>query len=223
MSSTPDDLFEGVRTSTAALVETLGGGQWTDDYVRGASLLAGWTRGHVLTHIARNADGITAHPGRCVARRGRPALPERDGRPRCRHRGGRGPSGRRSGRGRPHLGPTPGRRLRRDLRSRAADVEPPGRQEHARAVGRRPLARGRDPPRRPGRRAPSAGLAGGLRRARTAADRRHARRARGNRRAAREDHPPTVRSTPTWPAGRGPRQTTPNSRSRDRTGPCSRG
>jgi maleylpyruvate isomerase len=30
----------------------------TDDDVRQPSLLPGWTRGHVLTHVARNADGL---------------------------------------------------------------------------------------------------------------------------------------------------------------------
>jgi len=30
----------------------------TDDQLREPSLLPGWTRGHVLTHVARNADGL---------------------------------------------------------------------------------------------------------------------------------------------------------------------
>jgi maleylpyruvate isomerase len=30
----------------------------TDEQARGASRLRGWTRGHVLTHLARNADGM---------------------------------------------------------------------------------------------------------------------------------------------------------------------
>src|SRR6478735_4255066 len=29
-----------------------------DEAVRGPSLLPGWTRGHVLAHLARNADGL---------------------------------------------------------------------------------------------------------------------------------------------------------------------
>ena len=33
-------------------------GALTDTGVREPSLLPGWTRGHVLTHIARNADGL---------------------------------------------------------------------------------------------------------------------------------------------------------------------
>ncbi len=32
----------------------------TDEQARGPSLLPGWTRGHVLTHIARNADGMAS-------------------------------------------------------------------------------------------------------------------------------------------------------------------
>lgn len=30
----------------------------TDDQVRAPSILPGWTRGHVITHLARNADGL---------------------------------------------------------------------------------------------------------------------------------------------------------------------
>jgi maleylpyruvate isomerase len=50
-----DDL-DGVRAATAALLDGLAG--LTDDEVRRPSLLPGWTVGHVLTHLARNADGI---------------------------------------------------------------------------------------------------------------------------------------------------------------------
>lgn len=45
-----------LQQATARLLATAGG--LTDAQVREASLLPGWTRGHVLTHIARNADGI---------------------------------------------------------------------------------------------------------------------------------------------------------------------
>ncbi|MDP9117585.1 MAG: maleylpyruvate isomerase family mycothiol-dependent enzyme [Actinomycetota bacterium] len=48
-----------LRSSTSALVESLDPSIWTDDYVRGASLLPNWSRAHVLTHLARNADGIS--------------------------------------------------------------------------------------------------------------------------------------------------------------------
>ena len=42
--------------STDRLLATADG--LTDDQAAGASRLPGWTRGHVLTHIARNADGF---------------------------------------------------------------------------------------------------------------------------------------------------------------------
>lgn len=62
-----------LRTSTAALLGGLEAEQWTDADVRAPSLLPGWTRGHVLTHLARNADGISrtlagALRGEAVAR-----------------------------------------------------------------------------------------------------------------------------------------------------------
>jgi len=49
-----------LRASTSALVQGLDTDRWTDADVRAPSLLPGWSRGHVLTHIARNADGISA-------------------------------------------------------------------------------------------------------------------------------------------------------------------
>jgi maleylpyruvate isomerase len=48
-----------LRTSTAALIRGIEAEQWTDADMRAPSLLPDWTRGHVLTHIARNADGIS--------------------------------------------------------------------------------------------------------------------------------------------------------------------
>ena len=56
--STPISSLQAMRTSTSALVAGLETEQWTDVDVREPSLLPGWTRAHVLTHIARNADGI---------------------------------------------------------------------------------------------------------------------------------------------------------------------
>jgi maleylpyruvate isomerase len=47
----------GVRRSQAAFEESLR--DIGDDFVRAPSLLPGWSRGHVLTHVARNADGAT--------------------------------------------------------------------------------------------------------------------------------------------------------------------
>jgi maleylpyruvate isomerase len=48
-----------VRASTDELLTGLAAEHWSDADIRQASLLPDWTRGHVLTHIARNADGIT--------------------------------------------------------------------------------------------------------------------------------------------------------------------
>jgi maleylpyruvate isomerase len=47
-----------LRTSTSDLLLGLEAERWTDADVRAPSVLPGWSRGHVLTHIARNADGI---------------------------------------------------------------------------------------------------------------------------------------------------------------------
>jgi maleylpyruvate isomerase len=52
--------LQGLRSSTADLLQGLEGLAWSDADVAAPSLCAGWTRGHVLTHLARNADGITA-------------------------------------------------------------------------------------------------------------------------------------------------------------------
>ena len=51
------DLLKELTTATDNLVEGIGG--LSDADARGPSLLPGWTRGHVLTHLARNADGGT--------------------------------------------------------------------------------------------------------------------------------------------------------------------
>ena len=45
-----------LASSTARLVQTAA--RLTDTEARQASLLPGWSRGHVLTHLARNADSI---------------------------------------------------------------------------------------------------------------------------------------------------------------------
>ncbi len=56
--SEPTAQLHALRSSTADLVKGLVDLQWSDADVAAPSLLPGWTRGHVLTHIARNADGI---------------------------------------------------------------------------------------------------------------------------------------------------------------------
>lgn len=47
-----------LRSATTAMIRGFDDERWTDADMRAPSLLPGWTRGHVLTHIARNADGI---------------------------------------------------------------------------------------------------------------------------------------------------------------------
>ena len=49
--------LDAVDVAFALLADAVAG--LTDADARGASRLPGWTRGHVLTHLARNADGQT--------------------------------------------------------------------------------------------------------------------------------------------------------------------
>ena len=53
---TTDTSWADVAAATAALLETAYGMREGDQAAD--SLCAGWTRGHVLTHVARNADAI---------------------------------------------------------------------------------------------------------------------------------------------------------------------
>jgi maleylpyruvate isomerase len=55
MIADPLGLAEDVDRATRAMLVTAG--RLDDAEVAGASGLPGWTRGHVLTHLARNADG----------------------------------------------------------------------------------------------------------------------------------------------------------------------
>jgi len=55
--SAPTLEIEGCRLAHQALLADLG--TLTDEQARSASLLPDWTVGHVLTHIARNADSVT--------------------------------------------------------------------------------------------------------------------------------------------------------------------
>jgi maleylpyruvate isomerase len=50
------DDIEALTASTRTLQRTIA--DLTDEQVGAPSLLPGWTRGHVLTHLARNADGF---------------------------------------------------------------------------------------------------------------------------------------------------------------------
>jgi len=56
MDSHPGRLRERVEQATARLMATVAG--LRDDQARESSLLPRWSRGHVLTHLARNADGL---------------------------------------------------------------------------------------------------------------------------------------------------------------------
>ena len=52
-----EELLQDLAEATGELVANIRG--LGDADVRGPSLLPGWTRGHVLTHLARNAEGGT--------------------------------------------------------------------------------------------------------------------------------------------------------------------
>lgn len=51
------ELLAVLDRHTAALLATAA--TFTDDDLAAGSLCAGWTRGHVLSHLARNAEGLT--------------------------------------------------------------------------------------------------------------------------------------------------------------------
>ncbi len=55
--SAPRDEIEGCRQAHIKLCTAIAG--LTDEQVRSASLLPDWTVGHVLSHVARNADGMS--------------------------------------------------------------------------------------------------------------------------------------------------------------------
>jgi maleylpyruvate isomerase len=68
--------LSAMRDSTEALLLGLDAEPWHEADVRAPSLLPGWTRGHVLSHIARNADGITRRDRPGARRTSRTALAE---------------------------------------------------------------------------------------------------------------------------------------------------
>jgi maleylpyruvate isomerase len=51
-----NELLARVQVATASVLATAG--TMTDPMAREPSLLPGWSRGHVLSHLARNADGL---------------------------------------------------------------------------------------------------------------------------------------------------------------------
>jgi maleylpyruvate isomerase len=54
----PTEALPALHRATADLIRGLDAEGWTDADVAKPSLCSGWTRGHVLTHLARNAEGI---------------------------------------------------------------------------------------------------------------------------------------------------------------------
>ena len=56
MHDDPGELQSRIAESTGRLLATAA--ELTDDQAREPSPLPGWSRGHVLTHLARNADGL---------------------------------------------------------------------------------------------------------------------------------------------------------------------
>ena len=56
MDASLKQLHDQIDDATAGLLETLS--RLTDDDVRRPSLLPGWTRGHVLTHLARGGEAL---------------------------------------------------------------------------------------------------------------------------------------------------------------------
>lgn len=57
MRRDPSDLLADVVMTTHSLQRSIAG--LTDEQARESSLLPGWTRGHVVTHVARNADALS--------------------------------------------------------------------------------------------------------------------------------------------------------------------
>ncbi|GAA4822254.1 maleylpyruvate isomerase N-terminal domain-containing protein [Tomitella cavernea] len=67
-----EGLVDEVRASGERLQATLAG--MTDQQAREPSLLPGWTRGHVVTHLARNADAMWRFARGVVDGRPAPAM-----------------------------------------------------------------------------------------------------------------------------------------------------
>ncbi len=55
----PRRAIAGCRAAHAALLESIK--NLSDEEVKAPSLLPGWSRGHVLSHLARNADSVVRH------------------------------------------------------------------------------------------------------------------------------------------------------------------
>ena len=85
----PDDLsrrLDEVHWSTERLLDRAAAPRRDEAHLRQPSLLPGWSRAHVLGHLARNADAPGPHAGGHPARRADPDV-RRGGRAGRRHRG----------------------------------------------------------------------------------------------------------------------------------------
>ena len=58
LPATPSELFAGVSSASDQLCRWMAELTLTDEVVARPSHLPGWSNGHVLSHIARNADGV---------------------------------------------------------------------------------------------------------------------------------------------------------------------
>jgi maleylpyruvate isomerase len=67
-----------VRASTDRFVDALGQVRWDEQAVRAPSMLPGWARAHVLTHLARNADAIAGMLRGVLLRKPTPMYPRGD-------------------------------------------------------------------------------------------------------------------------------------------------
>ena len=89
--------LDEVRWSTEGLLDALRERPPTDSWARQPSLLPGWTRGHVLSHLARNADAMVRTLAGTARGEQHPDV-RRRGRQGGRHRGRRRAAGGRAGR-----------------------------------------------------------------------------------------------------------------------------
>ena len=216
MDSDPERLLARIQEATGRLAVTAAA--LTDAQAREPSRLPGWSRGHVLTHIARNADGL----GNLLvwARTGveTPQYPSVQAREDGIEAGARRPAAElaadvtRSATGfAEEAARVPADRLGR-AGPRPERPGPPGLVHAVPAADR-----GGDPPRRPGRGIRAPGLARGVRRRRAGAGHRAARRPGRRPRLPARSWP-----TPGSASGSGPRRPGPGTSRRcpARAGGC---
>ena len=193
--------LDEVRWSTEGLLSALRERPPTDSWAGQPSLLPGWTRGHVLSHLARNADAMVRALAGAARGERIPMYDSEDVRA-ADIEGGRradgGRAGRRRGRDREPVGADLVPARRRRVAARRADPERSGAGDPAH---RDALARGRDPPRRPGRPLRARRLAGVVRGAAAAlAARPAADRPAGCRPGSRSGSSTPTRDSAGWSA-----------------------